>query len=73
MYCLFIYLFIFISANIFLAALAKDGAINEEQLSEEQLDRVYRDLRKQVSDSLQKQEQLLAHIQVTSDIWTQVV
>ncbi|KAK2160065.1 hypothetical protein LSH36_141g09036 [Paralvinella palmiformis] len=50
-------------ANIFLAALAKDGAINEEQLSEEQLDRVYRDLRKQVSDSLQKQEQLLAHIQ----------
>ena len=58
------YLYTLISANIFLAALVKDGAINEEQLSEQQLDKVYSELRKQVSESLHKQEALLAKIQV---------
>jgi len=47
----------------FLAALAQDGGINEEQLSVEQLERVYGPLRQQVTDSVRRQEGLLDQIQ----------
>ncbi|KAK7480996.1 hypothetical protein BaRGS_00027811 [Batillaria attramentaria] len=47
----------------FFAALAADGAINEEALSVEELDRVYAPLRQQVSDSIHRQETILARIQ----------
>ncbi|XP_025081539.1 programmed cell death 6-interacting protein-like isoform X2 [Pomacea canaliculata] len=47
----------------FFAALAADGAIDEEALSVSELDRVYAPLRQQVSDSIHKQETILARIQ----------
>ncbi|XP_064594708.1 programmed cell death 6-interacting protein-like isoform X2 [Liolophura sinensis] len=47
----------------FLSALAEDGAINEESLSQDQLNSVYMPLREQVSSSLSRQEALLGKIQ----------
>lgn len=44
--------------------MAADGAIDEEALSVSELDRVYAPLRQQVSDSIHKQETILARIQV---------
>ena len=50
--------------STFLNALTEDGAINEANLSNDSLEKTYGSLRKQVSDSLKKQETLLASIQV---------
>jgi len=47
----------------FLTALAQDGAIYEEGLSVEQLDRVYGPLKESVSKSVQRQENLSEQIQ----------
>ncbi|ESO86831.1 hypothetical protein LOTGIDRAFT_207048 [Lottia gigantea] len=47
----------------FMAALAGEGLINEEALSTAELDRVYAPLRMQVSDSIHRQETLMALIQ----------
>lgn len=54
--------------STFLNALAQDGAINEATLSNENLAQTYGSLQKQVSESLKKQEKLLADIQVKSRI-----
>lgn len=54
----------FSPASKFLSALAEDGAINEESLSQDQLNSVYMPLREQVSSSLSRQEALLGKIQV---------
>ncbi len=47
-----------------MTALAQDGAINEENLSRSELERIYAPLRQQVTDSVQRQESVLANIQV---------
>ncbi|NXD07381.1 PDC6I protein, partial [Nothocercus nigrocapillus] len=47
----------------FLAALAQDGAINEEAISVTELDRIYGSYTQKVQDSLKKQEELLKNIQ----------
>ncbi|XP_050564838.1 programmed cell death 6-interacting protein isoform X1 [Cygnus atratus] len=47
----------------FLAALAQDGAINEEAISVTELDRVYGSYTQKVQESLKKQEELLKNIQ----------
>lgn len=47
----------------FLNALAQDGAINEQAMSVENLGRVFGPLQRQVKESLQKQEALVAEIQ----------
>ncbi|KDR23230.1 programmed cell death 6-interacting protein [Zootermopsis nevadensis] len=50
--------------STFLNALAQDGAINEQAMSVESLGRVFGPLQRQVKESLQKQEALVADIQV---------
>lgn len=50
----------------FLSALVKDGAINEHALSTEALGEVYGPLQKQVRESKERQEQLIANIQRTN-------
>jgi len=55
----------------FMTALSQDGAINEEQLSEEHLDRVYGQLRQQVTDSIRRQETLLEQIQTANTEFSQ--
>ncbi|KAM8811576.1 programmed cell death 6-interacting protein isoform 1-T1 [Eudromia elegans] len=47
----------------FLAALAQDGAINEEAISVTELDRIYGSYTQKVQDSLKNQEELLKNIQ----------
>ncbi|KAK0059367.1 programmed cell death 6-interacting protein [Biomphalaria pfeifferi] len=47
----------------FFAALASEGMINEEAISQAELDRIYSPLREQVSDSIHRQEMVLAQIQ----------
>uniref|UniRef100_A0A663M6I0 BRO1 domain-containing protein n=1 Tax=Athene cunicularia TaxID=194338 RepID=A0A663M6I0_ATHCN len=47
----------------FLTALAQDGAINEEAISEAELDRIYGSHKQKVQESLKKQEELLKNIQ----------
>ena len=49
----------------FLNALAQDGAIGEHALSVESLGMVYGPMQRQVKESLQKQEALVADIQVS--------
>ncbi|XP_065214385.1 programmed cell death 6-interacting protein-like [Planococcus citri] len=49
--------------STFLQALAHDGAINEAELSKESLNQTYAALQKQVKESIDKQESLLANIQ----------
>ena len=49
-----------------MSALGQDGTINEESLSQAELGRVYGPLREQVTDSIHRQETVLANIQVTS-------
>ncbi|XP_037119708.1 programmed cell death 6-interacting protein isoform X1 [Syngnathus acus] len=49
----------------FLTALAKDGAINEEQLSAGQLDQLYSEHNQKVQANLRQQEELLAQIQTS--------
>lgn len=48
----------------FLSALAKDGAIDEPNMSTESIGQCYGPLQKQVRDSLARQETLIAEIQV---------
>ncbi|XP_078334645.1 programmed cell death 6-interacting protein-like isoform X3 [Crassostrea virginica] len=50
----------------FFSALAADGAINEEMLSESELDRIYGPLRQQVNESLQKQDSVMAQVQTAN-------
>lgn len=50
--------------STFLSALAQDGAINEAAISMESLGRAFSPLQQQVKDSLQRQERLVAEIQV---------
>ncbi|CAL1536222.1 unnamed protein product [Lymnaea stagnalis] len=47
----------------FFAALASDGMINEEAISQAELERIYSPLREQVSDSIHRQEMVLAQVQ----------
>ncbi|XP_022084899.1 programmed cell death 6-interacting protein-like isoform X2 [Acanthaster planci] len=47
----------------FLSALAADGAINEEDISNQELDRIFSPLIKQVQDSIHRQEILLNNVQ----------
>ncbi|XP_076063979.1 programmed cell death 6-interacting protein-like protein AliX [Oratosquilla oratoria] len=49
--------------EVFLSALAQDGAINEPALSTESLGRAFSPLQKQVKESLEHQETLVADIQ----------
>lgn len=49
----------------FLNALAQDGAISEHAMSVESLGVIYGPLQRQVKESLQKQEALVADIQVS--------
>ncbi|KAK7092226.1 programmed cell death 6-interacting protein-like isoform X2 [Littorina saxatilis] len=55
----------------FFGALAADGAINEETLSVNELDRVYSPLKQQVTDSIHRQETLLARVQNLNTEFTQ--
>lgn len=48
----------------FLSAFAKDGGIDEPNLSIESIGKIYGPLQKQVRDSVSHQEQLIAEIQV---------
>ena len=48
-----------------MAAMAAEGLINEESISSQELDRVYGPLRQQVVDSCQRQDMLMARIQVS--------
>ncbi|CAJ1084035.1 programmed cell death 6-interacting protein isoform X2 [Xyrichtys novacula] len=50
-------------STTFLTALAKDGAINEEQLSLPQLDQMYGSYNQRVQTSLRSQEELLGQVQ----------
>ena len=52
-------------AGKFMAAMAAEGLVNEESISAQELDRVYGPLRQQVVDSCQRQEMLMARIQVS--------
>lgn len=52
----------------FLSALAREGMINESALSDQELGVVYGPLREQVTDSVHRQEILLANIQVCCDV-----
>lgn len=54
----------FLSGGRFVDALAADGVINEEMLSGSELERIYSPLREQISDSVLRQEKVLANIQV---------
>ena len=54
----------FYSGTQFLSALAADGVINEEAISNQNLDYVYGPLIQQVGDSLRRQEGILNNIQV---------
>nr|ABG82044.1 ALG-2 interacting protein x [Penaeus monodon] len=49
--------------NVFLNALAQDGAINEQGMSAESLGRVFGPLQKQVKESIERQEELVKNIQ----------
>lgn len=55
--------------STFLSALAHDGAINEAELSKESLNQTYAALQKQVKESIDKQESLLANIQVIQPLY----
>lgn len=50
--------------STFLSALAKDGLIDEPNLSVESLGKCYGPLQKQVRENIARQEQLVAEIQV---------
>ncbi|KAF2349567.1 BRO1 domain [Trinorchestia longiramus] len=49
--------------EVFLTALAADGAINEPAVSTEKLGEIFKSLQKQVADSLTRQETLIVNIQ----------
>lgn len=52
----------------FLTALARDGAISEEQLSVSQLDQLYGTYNQRVQASLRSQEDLLGQVQVYKEL-----
>ncbi|ELT89341.1 hypothetical protein CAPTEDRAFT_127570 [Capitella teleta] len=55
-----------------LSALGQDGALsNGEVLSAQQLDAIFSPLRKQVTESIQRQEQILANVQTANTEFTQ--
>ncbi|XP_044599221.1 programmed cell death 6-interacting protein [Cotesia glomerata] len=56
--------------STFLAALAKDGAIDEPNLSVEQIGKIYGPLTTQVRDSSARQEKLIAEIQSSHAAFT---
>ena len=58
------YKYNWIVASKFMSALGQDGTINEESLSQAELGRVYGPLREQVTDSIHRQETVLANLQV---------
>ncbi|XP_052245099.1 LOW QUALITY PROTEIN: programmed cell death 6-interacting protein-like [Dreissena polymorpha] len=58
-------------AGKFMAALAADGLVNEEALSQKELDAVFGPLRQQCVDSCQRQGMLLAKIQNTNTVFVQ--
>ncbi|XP_013400625.1 programmed cell death 6-interacting protein [Lingula anatina] len=47
----------------FMAALAQDGAINEESLSAAELDRIYGPLQQQVQESCERQESIMINVE----------
>lgn len=55
---------VFLLATKFMSALSKDGAIDEEMLSADQLDLIYTPLRENVSANIHRQEKTLEQIQV---------
>lgn len=61
-------LFCLLAASKFLSALGQDGALNEDHLTMEQLDALFTPLREQVTDSIKRQEALLANVQVSMAI-----
>ena len=56
------------AAGKFMAALAADGLVNEESISQRELDNVIGPLRTQVVDSCQRQDMLMARIQVRDGV-----
>nr|XP_039266807.1 programmed cell death 6-interacting protein-like isoform X2 [Styela clava] len=54
----------------FTEALASEGVLNEESISIEELDRVYQPLIQQVTESVHRQESVLANIQRASEQFT---
>jgi hypothetical protein len=54
--------------STFLNALAQDGGINEQAMSVESLGRIFGPLQRQVKESVQKQEALVADVQASS-LW----
>lgn len=60
--------FIVLTGGKFFAALHSEGSINEETVSASELDKVYAPLREQVSNSLHRQEMILAQIQVSGHL-----
>ncbi|XP_049821414.1 programmed cell death 6-interacting protein isoform X2 [Aethina tumida] len=57
--------------DVFLTALAKDGAISEAPISVETLGRVYGPLQKQVAESIEKQASLISRIREAHAQFTQ--
>ncbi|XP_064643654.1 programmed cell death 6-interacting protein-like isoform X3 [Lineus longissimus] len=58
-------------AGKFMSALSADGVVDQEVISEQELDRVYSPLRAQVQDSVHRQEALLAQIQQANNDFCQ--
>jgi len=54
-----------LTAAKFVSALAADGAIDEDSLSNSELQNIYAPLTQQVNDSLATQERVLSQVQVT--------
>lgn len=54
-------------ASQFLSALVKDGAINEEELSQTHLDNLFQSSIKRVNENLNKQEELLTKVQAANN------
>lgn len=61
-----------LTAAKFVSALAADGAIDEDSLSNSELQNIYAPLTQQVNDSLATQERVLSQVQV-SPVWPSLV
>ena len=57
------------TASNFMRVLSQDGTINEDSISNSELDRIYGPLRQQVTDSIHRQETVLANVQVHLRSW----
>ena len=51
-----------------MGALAQDGLVDEQMLSEPELDRIYGPLRQQVTDSIHRQETCMGNVEVCNEI-----